>query len=203
MKVTQNVSQQKYKTKDECLLINVGTCSDSEGMNYYRYTYMNEADNIVKRRTTTSNTTGNFSNEPIKTWTVSEFENTNGGLPYQLYYVLNANTVDYSGFSISGKDYVIKLSVKPEAANAFAGFEKFIMNSPAEVKDFNGISANFEIRINRKTGAYSSIKLVERYSVCKNTNSFGWQSATITQTSTEFFTFADINISSLVKSVVK
>ncbi len=198
--VTQNLSEKKYITTDEALFVTNANCSNSEGENFYSYTYMDKnADKVIKRKTEN----GSFSSEPISSWTIGEFEaltaiSTNG-----MYYKLNSANANLDSFKISGGSYILKISLKA-GSSAFESLEKNTIQDTTDMKDFKPESVSFEISINRKTGAFESIKSVERYSITKKTNIAGWQSSVLTVTSTEIFKFANINLEALVsKTVVK
>lgn len=198
--VTQNLSEKKYVTSKEALFVTNANCSNSEGENYYSYTYMDKnSGKVIKRKTEN----GSFTNEPISSWSVSEFEALTAISSNGLYYKLNSANANLDSFKISGGSYILKISLKA-GSSAFKNLEKNVIQGAEDMKDFRPESVSFEISINRKTGAFESIKSVERYAITKKTNIAGWQSSTLTVSSTETFKFANINLESIVnKTVVK
>lgn len=197
--VRQNLSEIKYKTNKECLITTLATCNNSEGANYYKYTYFNKTDKTVTQRAT--NTSKKFTNENVENYTFDEYKNQTAINDNGLYYKLNSGNATLDSFKMAGSNYVLKLTLKANS-NGFNDLGKFILSSPVELRNPKVESVTFEIKIDRKTGSFKSIKTTERYSVEKKTNIAGWQASTITTVSEENFTFADINIDALVKSTV-
>ena len=198
--VIQNLSEKKYVTSDGALFVTNANCSNSEGENYYSYTYIDKnAGKVIRRKTEN----GNFSSEPISSWSVDEFEAITAISSNGMYYKLNSANANLDSFKISGGSYILKISLKA-GSNAFNNLERNTIQDATDMKDFRPESVSFEISINRKTGAFESIKSVERYTITKKTNIAGWQASTLTVTSTETFKFANINLDALVsKTVVK
>ena len=200
--IKQSVIQRRYKTDNETLILATAHCDNSEGVNFSSYTYTNEAKNKVETRVC-YNSDWNFTNEQVKTYTISDFKAERGQTLNDPYFQLSSKNATLDSFKIAGANYVLKLTLKSNVEGVFDDMIKSIENGEAPgIKDAKGISATFEITINRKTGAFVEIKSTERYSVCKLTNSFGWQSSTITANNTETFNFADINIDKLVASTI-
>lgn len=198
--VIQNLSEKKYVTSDGALFVTNANCSNSEGENYYSYTYIDKnAGKVIRRKTEN----GNFSSEPISSWSVDEFEAITAISSNGMHYKLNSANANLDSFKISGGSYILKISLKA-GSNAFNNLERNTIQDATDMKDFRPESVSFEISINRKTGAFESIKSVERYTITKKTNIAGWQASTLTVTSTETFKFANINLDALVsKTVVK
>ncbi len=199
--VRQNLTTKKYKTANECLITSVASTNSSEGLNYSNYLYLNEAENSIIRRVC-YNTDSNYTNEPIEKYAVEEYSNKFGSDVKNGYFKLNSSNSTMDSFKIMGSNYVLKLTIKTNVDGVFAGMEKNVLNSPAETRNFKGISATFEIKIDRATGSFVSIKSTERYFVEKNTNAVGWAGGNITSVTTETFNFANINIDNLVKSTL-
>ena len=198
--VIQNLSEKKYVTSDGALFVTNANCSNSEGENYYSYTYIDKnAGKVIRRKTEN----GNFSSEPISSWSVDEFEAITAISSNGMHYKLNSANANLDSFKIFGGSYILKISLKA-GSNAFNNLERNTIQDATDMKDFRPESVSFEISINRKTGAFESIKSVERYTITKKTNIAGWQASTLTVTSTETFKFANINLDALVsKTVVK
>lgn len=200
--VRQSMSHKRYKTDNETLILATAHCDNSEGVNFSSYTYTNTAKNKVETRVC-YNSDFNFTNEAVKTYTISNFKAERGQTLNSPYFQLNSKNSTLNSFKVVGANYVLKLTVNTNVEGVFDDMIKSIENGEAQgIKDAKGISATFEITINRKTGAFVEIKSTERYSVSKLTNSFGWQNSTITANNTETFNFADINIDKLVKSTI-
>ena len=200
--VRQSMSHTRYKTDNETLILATAHCDNSEGVNFSSYTYTNEAKNKVETRVC-YNSDWNFTNEQVKTYTISDFKAERGQTLNEPYFQLSSKNATLDSFKIAGANYVLKLTLKSNVEGVFDDMIKSIENGEAPgIKDAKGISATFEITINRKTGAFVEIKSTERYSVCKLTNSFGWQNSTITANNTETFNFADIKIDKLVASTI-
>lgn len=199
--VRQNSTEKKYKTKEECLITSICSSSSSEGLNYSNCIYLNEADNSVSQRIS-YNTEGNFLNADETKYSKADYTNKFGTDVKNSYFKLTSENATNDSFNIMGANYVLKFTLKSNVDGVFDNMGKSILNSPAETRNFRGISATFEIKINRKTGAFVSIKTTERYFVEKNTSAIGWAGSNITSTSTETFKFANINIDNLVKSTL-
>ncbi len=199
--VRQNSAEKKYKTKEECLITSICSSNSSEGLNYSNLMYLNEADNSVIQRVV-YNTDGNFLNANESKYSKADYLNKFGTDVKNSYFKLTSENATNDSFNIMGSNYVLKFTLKSNVDGVFDNMGKNILNSPAETRNFGGISATFEIKINRKTGAFVSIKTTERYYVEKNTRAIGWAGSNITVISTETFKFADININNLVKSTL-
>ena len=200
--VRQVMNHKRYKTANETLVLKTGYCDNSEGVNFSAYTYTNEAKNYAETRVC-YNSDWNFTNEKVQAYTISDFKAERGSTVNDPYFKLSSKNATLDSFKIVGANYVLKLTVKSNVEGVFDDMIKTIENGEATgIKDAKIISVTFDITINRKTGAFVEIKSTERYSVTKLTNSFGWQSSTLTASNTETFNFADINIDSLVKSTL-
>ena len=196
------MTHNRYKTDNETLILATAKCDNSEGVNFSSYTYTNEAKNKAETRVC-FNTDFNFTNEEIKSYTVAGLKEEKGQTVNDPYFQLNSKNATLDSFKIVGANYVLELTLNKNVEGVFDNMIKSIENGEAPgIKDVKGISATFKITINRKTGSFVEIKSTERYSVTKLTNSFGWQSSTITANNTETFNFADINIDKLVQSTL-
>ena len=197
--VRQQLNEKKYKSADGCLIETTASCSNSEGANYYKYTFIDVNNNVV---TTRCGETKNFTNEATSKATVADFTAKTAIETTGLYYKLTSSNASLDSFKIVGSNYELKLTLKANSS-AFNNLEKFVMSSPVELRNFKGESVSFEIKIDRKTGSFKSITTTERYSIQKNTNIAGWQGSTITTTSTESFTYANIDLAQIAKNIVK
>lgn len=155
--VNQYVSEKLYKVGNEYFFIDIATCDNSFGANYTKYVY-NDGKNIVSR----------YEGQNATTVSVEEFVKKNGQAPDFLYYNLNSKTCTMDSFKISGASYVLKITLNASAPGVFDNMEKALKNSPKAMEVAQGKSATFEIKINRKTGAFESFKVSERYYIGLN-----------------------------------
>lgn len=198
--VRQNSVDKKYKTKDECLITSIVSSSSSEGLNYSNCLYRNEAQGTISQRY--GNLDANFANSQENVYSISDYLNKYGSDVKNSYFKLSSANATSETFNILGSNYVLKFTLKSNVDGVFDNMGKNVLGAPSEIRNFRGISAIFEIKIDRKTGAFVSIKTTERYYVEKNTNAVGWAGSNITATATETFKFGDININNLVKTTL-
>lgn len=199
--VTQYISEKKYKTNEGCLLNTVATCKSSEGINYSSYIYLNPAEQSVVKKLC-HNTEFNFTNEPLQVFTKGEFINKYGFDVVNSYCIINSSNAKLDSMKRSGSNYVIQVTLDANVDGVFDNMSRFILTSAEGTRNFRGISATYTFTIDKKTGAFVSIKSVERYYIEKKVAVIGWQGSTITVTTTENYKFADINIDQLVSSTL-
>ena len=174
--LTQYVSEKLYKVGDEYFFVDKATCGNSLGANYTKYVY-NDGKNIVSR----------YEGQNATTVSVEEFVKKNGQAPDFLYYNLNSKTCTMDSFKIAGASYVLKITLNASVPGVFDNMEKALKNSPKAMEFAQGKSATFEIKINRKTGAFESFKVSERYYLGVNVPILGLVKSTVTTNT--LFTF--------------
>ena len=179
--VNQYVSEKLYKVGNEYFFIDIATCDNSLGANYTKYVY-NDGKNIVSR----------YEGQSATTVSVEDFVKKNGQAPDFLYYDLNSKTCTMDSFKIAGASYVLKITLNASVPGVFDNMEKALKNSPKAMEVAQGKSATFEFKINRKTGAFESIKVNERYYIGLNstlkstvstntTFTFTWKTTDLTE----------------------
>ena len=185
--LVQYVDEKLYKSGSDYFFIDKAHCDSSYGTNYTKYVY-NDGTNVVSKY------------EGLKATTVSlsDFIKKNGRAPDFLYYTINSKTCTMDSFKISGASYILKITLNSTVPGVFDDMEKGLNNSPKKLQNAYGISATFEIKINRKTGAFESIKTTERYHIDLNS----LLSSDITTVTTQTFTWKSVDVGSLVKKYI-
>lgn len=179
--ITQYVREKAYKVGNEYFFVDVATCDSPFGANYTKYVY-NDGTNIISK----------YEGQSATTVSVEDFVKKNGQAPDFLYYDLNSKTCTMDSFKIAGASYVVKVTLNTSVPGVFDNMEKALKNSPKAMEVAKGISATFEFKINRKTGAFESIKVNERYYIGLNstlkstvstntTFTFTWKTTDLTE----------------------
>ena len=154
--MTQYVDEKLYRVGNEYFFIDKAHSASSFGKNHTKYVY-NDGKNIISK----------YEGKSATTVSVEEFVKQRGQTPSFLYYSLNSKTCTMDSFKISGASYVLKITLNASVPGVFDNMEKAI-KSEQSMKSIDGKSATFEIKINRKTGAFESIKITEKYFIALN-----------------------------------
>lgn len=188
--VTQYANQKKYKSGDECFILDSASSKSSEGTNFTRYTYSDS-----------NNVTVQYAGRAASTISLTDYITKFGFDPSGSYFKLDSTNSKMDSFKPYGASYILKITVNPSVSGVFSNMEKSLLNTPKQIKNPHGISATFEISINKNTGAFEYIKSTERYSLTAN-SSFGWQSSTITTNSKTTFSWKTTNVSKLKEKYI-